>query len=109
MPKGRKYGGGSRKGRPNKSKDEARQLIDTVLKKYGGTKFIFNKLAELGAGIEMVETDAKDGSTRYYSKEPNPVALKTLAEYRFGKPPQEIQGDLSLTQKTLIIKDEDDK
>ena len=90
--------GGRHKGSTNKSKDEARQFIDQVLKKYGGTKFIFAKLAELGNGIEM--TELKDGKTRYYSKEPNPIALKTLAEYRFGKPlqPMEHSGYIGITK-----------
>ncbi len=90
--------GGRKKGVPNKSRDEARELIDKVLKKRGGTQFIFDKLAELGEGIEM-----KDDDGNYYSQAPNPIALKTLAEYRFGKPPQEIQGDISLTQKVLKV------
>jgi hypothetical protein len=96
--------GGRKKGVPNKSRDEAKQLIDEVLKKRGGSKWIFQKLAELGEGIEMAVEEK--GETRYYTKEPNPIALKTLAEYRFGKPPQEIQGDINLTSKTLIIKDD---
>jgi hypothetical protein len=32
--------------------------------------------------------------------------LKTLAEYRFGKPIQGIEGSVDLIHKTLIIKDE---
>jgi len=97
---GKKTGGGSRKGKPNKSRDEVRDLIDKVLgaKEYGGTDFIWRKLAELGAGIEMAEV--KDGETRVYSKEPNVIALKTLAEYRYGKPPQPMEhsGEIGLTK-----------
>jgi hypothetical protein len=80
--------GGRKKGSLNKTRDEARELIDKVLrsKNFGGTKFIFEKLAELGNGVECAEV--KDGETRVYSKEPNALALKTLAEYRFGKPAQ---------------------
>jgi hypothetical protein len=103
--KGSKKGerrGGRKKGVPNKSRSEVRQLIDEVLKKRGGTKFIFEQLAVLGEGIEIVE-EQKDGTKRYYYKEPNPLALKTLAEYSYGKPPQEIQGDINLTQKVLKI------
>ena len=81
--------GGRKKGVPNKSRDEAKQLIDEVLKKRGGSKWIFKKLAELGEGIEMAVEEK--GETRYYTKEPNPIALKTLAEYRWSKPAQKIE------------------
>jgi hypothetical protein len=92
--------GGRKKGIPNKSRDEARQFIDEVLKKRGGTKFIFEKLAELGEGIEMRGEDGK-----YYSQSPSPIALKTLAEYRFGKPPQPISGNLDVNLPLKIIED----
>ncbi len=101
MARGKKTGGGSRLGKPNKSRDEAKQLIDEVLKKHGGSKWIFEKLVELGEGV-LVSSEEGD-KTVVYEKEPNDRALRTLAEYRFGKPPQEIQGNLNLTQKVLKI------
>ena len=90
MSKGAKIGhkklGGRQKGTPNKSRDEAREMIDRVLKKHGGTSFIFKKLTELGEGVQVAEQTPS--GLRVYQKEPNSIALKTLAEYRFGKPAQ---------------------
>jgi|WetSurMetagenome_2_1015567.scaffolds.fasta_scaffold802996_2 hypothetical protein len=104
MARGKKTGGGSRKGKPNKSKSEVRELIDTVLKEKGGSKWIFEKLVELGEGIEMGEF--KDGETRVYSREPNVIALKTLAEYGFGKPAQIVKfgEDNDIESVEVIIK-----
>jgi hypothetical protein len=80
---GHKKLGGRQKGTGNKSRDEAREMIDKVLKVHGGTSFIFKKLTELGEGIKTLDAEG-----HVYQKEPNPIALKTLAEYRFGKPAQ---------------------
>jgi len=99
--------GGSRKGKRNKSHEEVRALIDKVGKKYGGMGTMFERLFELGDGIRVSETD-KRGEERTYTKAPDALAIKVLAEYRFGKPIQTIAGDVEnpLTVKFVERLDE---
>lgn len=83
------YGTNSRKGKPNKSRQEVVELIEAIAQeKYGegGKKFAFSKLFELAEGVKVQETI--DEKEIVYTKEPNVKALQTLVEYRWGKAPQ---------------------
>lgn len=73
MAKGKKTGGGSRKGKPNKTAADVKQLVDAIFKKVDPvTKAI--KLLEFGSD----KTQAG--------------VLMRLLEYRYGKPVQPISG-----------------
>ena len=83
------YGTNSRKGKPNKSRQEVIQLIEEIAEeKYGegGKKFAFSKLFELADGVTVLEKINEVDVI--YTKEPNVKALQTLVEYRWGKAPQ---------------------
>jgi hypothetical protein len=100
-PKG-KPRGGSRKGRPNKSRDEVSALMDRLSKKRydkSANDFVFGKLFELGEGVLMGKDE--DSGMQVYVKEPNEKALSTLAAYRNGKPAQQI--DLTSNGETLSL------
>ena len=83
MAKRKKTGGGSRKGKPNKSTAELKDILDKAV----DWNVVAKKLFELVKGV-TVEEERKDGSTSIYTKPPNETAAKTLLEFRFGKAPQ---------------------
>lgn len=107
MAKGKKTGGGSRLGKPNKSKLELRSLIDKVCKGTRGKPLeeTVRALYKLSVG-SVVVVDQKDlviddkgqlkertKKQRVYLKEPDAFAAKTLLEFRFGKASQHINVD----------------
>jgi len=100
MAKGIKTGGGNRKGKPNKSTLDIKNLIDSAGKKHGGIKTIVHKLYEMAMGVEVKDV-ANDGTTTVYSEPPNVNAAKILMEYRFGKPQQTV--DLKSDGITAIL------
>jgi|SRR6267143_7195562 len=82
MALGKKTGGGSRKGKPNRNTERVRSIIDRCV----DMREMITKLAELGRGVEVAVT--KGNRTVTYSEKPDPLAIKILLEYRFGKPSQ---------------------
>jgi hypothetical protein len=100
--------GGSRKGRPNKSKEEVRNLIDKVGKFHGGMDAVFDGLFRLAKGVTIQKVD-KDGDPFIYEAPPDAFAARILAEYRFGKPAQRIgfgddEDDVGAVKVTIIRK-----
>lgn len=83
MAKGKKTGGGSRKGKRNKSTQELKEILEREV----DFAVVIRKLLELVEGVEVQE-DSKDGKggTFIYTKEPSVPAAKLLLEYGFGKP-----------------------
>lgn len=96
MAFGKKTGGGSRKGSPNKSTLEIKTIIDAVV----DFKVVVSKLYELSKGIKV------EGNDGVYQKEPDPTAAKILMEYRFGKPHQalDVTSDGQSIAPQIIIK-----
>lgn len=90
MARGKKTGGGSRKGKPNKSTREVRELIDRVGKRYGGMRAVFEAQFSLAVGIR-IERENKKGEKEIYEKEPSTSAAEFLAEYRYGKPLRQME------------------
>jgi hypothetical protein len=82
--------GGSRKGRPNKSTNEVKSILDANV----NFNVVAKKLYELVKGVS-VQT-VKRGKTVIYVQPPDTAAAKVLFEFRFGKPHQQIgiQGEL---------------
>lgn len=80
-PKGHKRYGGRQKGSVNKSKSDVKEILDNVV----DFEKLFEKLYDLAMG-----------------KKQDTAAAKILLEYRFGKPLQSIQADISdLTIKII--------
>jgi len=88
---------GSRKGIPNKSHAAVKDIIDTIgrawAKKKGyknsGVEVAIERLMDLADGVQLAEI--KDGKSITYIKEPDAIAIKTLLEFRFGKPSQAVE------------------
>lgn len=78
---GIKSGGGSRKGSPNKSTQNIKNIIDGIV----NFNEVVGKLFELANGVL-----AKNDQGVIYNKPPDTAAIKILMEYRFGKPRQEL-------------------
>jgi len=104
MAIGKKTGGGSRKGVPNKSRDEVRELIDRVGKPFGGMEMVFKRLFELADGITLQETDKK-GEARIYTRAPSELAIKELNDRRYGKSAQPVSANVRGTI-TVVVKNE---
>ncbi len=97
MAKGRKTGGGSRKGRPNKSTQAIKEIIDSCIDMHE----IVSKLGELARGVRVAAR--KGGRVTIYTEKPDPNAIKILLEYRFGKPAQVINDSLPETDKPFPV------
>ncbi len=82
--RGRKTGGGSRKGIPNKSTQEIKELLDQKVD-FG---LVISKLFELSQGVEVEKYGSKESVV--YCEKPDAFAAKILLEYRYGKPLQRI-------------------
>lgn len=93
-----KTGGGSRKGIPNKSTAEIKELLDEQVD-FG---VVISKLYELAQGVESEKFSM--GEEIVYTEKPDANAAKILLEYRFGKPLQTINQNtiISETQKFKI-------
>lgn len=92
MAKGKKTGGGSRKGVPNKSTAEVKEIMDSIVE----WNVVVEKMYSLVKGIMVQKTNEKDGTVYVEDKEPNVQAAKLLLEYRFGKPKEQI--DIKATE-----------
>jgi len=91
--------GGSRKGKPNKSTQDIKKLLDERVD-FG---IVIDKLMELVNGVQVQKVNG--GQIRIYTDKPDSFAAKILLEYRFGKAPQPT--DFHLPEgKRLIIEDE---
>ena len=90
MAEGIKTGGGSRKGKPNKSTAEVRAIMDQVADERAGTKngkgqkVVFEKLMDLIMGVTVQEI--KHGKQVVYTKPPDQFAIKTWLERRWNRP-----------------------
>ncbi len=87
--KGTKKTGGRKKGVSNKATLEIKTIIDNHV----NFSEVVLKLLELVNGVNVQEQ--KGMEMIYYSKPPDPAAAKILLEYRFGKPSQSIDMNLS--------------
>lgn len=90
--RGHKTGGGSRKGIPNKSTQEIKELLDEQVN-FG---LVISKLFELSQGVEVEKYSSKESVV--YSEKPDVLAAKILLEYRYGKPVQRIDQTSSVTE-----------
>lgn len=89
----------TRKGRPNKSTQDIKRLLD----KRVDYNLIIDKLVELVKGVTISKTIR--GQQVIYEEKPDSFAAKILLEYRFGKPPQPTEVTIPMG-KRLIIEDE---
>jgi hypothetical protein len=85
MALGKKTGGGSRKGIPNKAHKVLHELMDKIAKERGGEEVVFRKLFELIEGVEVQKENKKTGAPIIYALPPDPMAIKTWIEFRHGK------------------------
>lgn len=97
--KGAKKGESRRKGIPNKSTQE----IKDILSKEVDFAVVARKMFELVEGVTVKESDGK-GGVNVYEKEPNVAAAKLLLEYGFGKPKEQI--DVNHSGGVTILKDD---
>lgn len=100
MAKGKKTGG-KKVGSRNKSTKEIKELIDVVAQKRHKTQGlspVIDALFESAEGVTVQDTNEK-GEVNVYTKEPNVLAIKTILEYRFGKPKE--QNDETLTSEEI--------
>ncbi len=81
MAYGKKTGGGSRKGIPNKNRKQLAAIVEAVI----STEERMRLLALLARGVPVEET-LKSGETKIYSKPPDALAIRQLNEYQYGKP-----------------------
>jgi len=92
MAKRKKTGGGSRKGKPNKSTQEIREIIQSTV----DFAVLTDKMFQLVKGVEV---SGDDGTV--YSQAPNVNAAKLLLEYGYGKPKEVV--DLNVGINTAEI------
>jgi hypothetical protein len=92
---GVKTGGGSRKGKPNKSKREVKDILERIV----DFDVVAAKLYELAQGVTVSEV--KNGNVVVYEKPPDVAAAKVLMEYGFGKPAQSI--DLTSKGEKILL------
>ncbi len=85
MAKGRRTGGGSRKGIPNKTTQELRDIIEKAI----STQERMELLAQLARGILL--EDLVKGMPIVYRTPPSDFAIKQLNEYQYGKPKQIVE------------------
>jgi hypothetical protein len=83
MAVGKKTGGGSRKGKRNKSTEEIKELLDSRV----DFEVVVEKLYELVQGV-TVKKASPSGAPIIYTEKPDVSAAKILIEYRYGKPLQ---------------------
>ena len=93
--KRKKTGGGSRKGVPNKSTQEIKEILAEEV----DFRIVAQRMYELVKGVTVKETGT-DGSVNVYTKEPNVPAAKLLLEYGFGKPKESV--DITTDGKSLV-------
>lgn len=91
---GKREGAGRKAGIPNKSTQEIREILDESV----DFVQVVSRLFELSQGVAVQETTFEEGKV-VYEKEPNTNAAKILLEYRFGKPKQQV--DLQVTESTI--------
>lgn len=98
--KGAKKGESRRKGIPNKSTQE----IKEILSKEVDFAVVARKMFELVKGVMVEKKNEKDGTVYYEDKEPNVAAAKLLLEYGYGKPKEQI--DVNHSGGVVILKDD---
>jgi len=91
MAIGKKTGGGSRLGSPNKSTAEIKELLDREVD-FG---VVISKLYELSQGVESEKFSM--GDSIIYQEKPDAYAAKILLEYRYGKPVQTVNQNTTVT------------
>ncbi len=90
------------KGAKNKSNNDVKKIIDKVYRRNNSdSSEIFSKLREVGNGI-MVQ-DLKSDGVVVYQKPPDAYALRTLAEFRHGKPSQQVSIDPNANKVTMEL------
>ena len=89
MAYGRKTGGGSRKGKRNKSHAEYAAIIEKIIP----FKEQIKLLAELARGVTVEERMGE--MVRTYTKPPDVKALTVLIEHTKGKAPQPLEHSVS--------------
>ena len=82
---GKRENAGRKKGIPNKSNLQIKEILDRVV----DFDKVAEKLFELSQGVEVQRTDSQ-GGTRVYTEKPDPAAARILIEYRFGKAVQPV-------------------
>ena len=83
--RGCEKGESRRKGKPNKSTQEIKDIIDANV----DFNVVIQKMVELIKGVEVQGTN-KNGTTYLMDLQPNTFAAKLLLEYRFGKPKETV-------------------
>lgn len=91
MTKNGEKSGGRKKGTPNKSTAEIKELLDEEVD-FG---VVISKLFELVEGVSL-EKQTMEGAIVYQEK-PDAYAAKILLEYRYGKPVQTVNQNTTVT------------
>lgn len=88
---GKRSGAGRKRGVRNKEtvlkEQTLHRAMDLVAKKRSGYKELIEALWQVAVGVEVMKVD-REGKEIVFSQPPDPLAAKTLLEFRFGKAPQ---------------------
>lgn len=102
MAKNGEKTGGRKKGTPNKSTAEIKEILDREV----DFEVVVSKLFELVEGVESEKYSG--GESIVYQEKPDSYAAKILLEYRFGKPLQTINQNTIISEsQTFKIGDQE--
>jgi hypothetical protein len=97
MARGKKTGGGSRKGKQNKSTLEIKKIVQSS----ADFKKLTKRMYEFAMGVQ-VQKSMPDGSKAIYDELPNVPAAKLLFEYGFGKPKEVVELELGSNSAEIV-------
>lgn len=88
--------GGRKAGTKNKTSDDIKLLLEANV----DFSVVIGKLYELVNGVEVQKRVGRE--LVVYSEKPDAAAAKILLEYRFGKPAQTINGDITVSSIRIV-------